>query len=162
MLLNFLAGRTGMVSRVNPGSPFRVGALLVILDNDPEGIETVIDHPRDLFMKLPLPPIPNWAPPLILQEAGELDDAVIEFCRRCTTKGRWVWDHQAFYDLVAFVWRKRLPLTPEEVWTVLEAHGVPKKAKGRCQRLLREGIGLLTRANGRKAINAKRSKPLSY
>jgi hypothetical protein len=162
ILMSFMAGATGIVSRVDPGFPFNPGTFLIRLPTDRENVEMIIDPTRDLYANLPLPAIPPWAPPLSLRDAGELDGAIISFCHRCTAKRKWLWVQEAFFGLIGFVWERRFPLTPEELWGVLRAHGVPDRERGRCQRLFKEGLELLTVVRGRKPVKGKRVKALTY
>ena len=103
----------------------------------------------------------KWLPPLNLREAAELDEVVVTVCRRFLELGAGKWHRGAYYRLINHCWRKRLPLSEDEVWAILAAHGMPKKFEKEARRAYLEGTELLVYAHGRKPIKKKRVSPLS-
>lgn len=160
-LSGFSAGQIGIVVESPSSIPLRPGGFLVEMEGDLPGHQRIVHADLDLFENLPGTPVPAWAPPILLGEAEELDRIVIRLCDEST------WDHnrspnmQLFYALICRVWWKRLPIEPEEMWQLLEAHGAPSKWRNQLVRLYHEERELLIYNGGRKPIKKKRVSPLS-
>ena len=155
------AGIIGTVTKTELDSRFTPTTFLIKANIDNPNWEQIVDPSRDLIQILPEPPIPDWAPPLSLREAEALDHAIVKFCEKCTGIKGWEWNQQAFYEIIRHSWQKRLPITEEELWKVLLAHGIPRNERKRVKRLFKEGREVLIYTMGRKPIKKNRVKPLS-
>ena len=129
------------------------------LDNEPDQFRIILEN--ELIQVLPAPPAPDWAPPLSLQDAADLDSVVVDFCNKSFQDGNWDLDWSAFYEVIRTVWAKRLPIEPREVWSVLNAHGVPKKWRRKLSDFFTKGRDLLVYSAGKSPIKKKRIEPLS-
>lgn len=161
VLNDFRAGMTGTVSAVDLDERFPKTAFLMVADGDSPGTEQIVNIERDLIAPLSSPDsLPGWLPPLTLRDAAELDDVAVWFCDRCSVSGQFVWDRTAHYEVIRVCWQRRFPLTPDEVCSVLAAHGLPAELAAEAQRAFLEGVGLLVYTHGRRPIKKKRVKPL--
>lgn len=168
-LIRILTGYdAGMVARVvhnQHNIPLRNGEFLITTSNDPPGWTHTIsgDGPyRILFDHMPPSTTPDWAPPICLKYAGELDAAVIRFWGKSLREdGSLRLIPSLFFEIITYIWYNRLPLKPEELWSVLEAHGFPYDWKERLTQLYQDGKDLLIYAIGRKPFKNRRVKPFS-
>jgi len=135
---------------------------MIKADGDRPGIEQIVSPKLDLFAVLDhTRHLPKWLPPLTLREAAELDEVVVTVCKRFQELGTGKWHRGAFYQLIDHCWRKRLPISEDEIWANLGAHGMPKKFEKQTRRSYLEGAELLVYTHGRKPIKKKRVSPLS-
>lgn len=167
-LIRILTGYdAGMVVRVVDNQyniPLRKGEFLITTDNDPTGWTRTIsmDGPeRILFEHMPPSPIPDWAPPICLEYAAELDTAVIRFWVKSLRQDGSLNPIPAFFEVITHIWDYRLPLQPEELWAFLEAHGFPSELKKRLTQLYQEGMDLLIYATRKKPFKNRRVEPFS-
>jgi hypothetical protein len=130
------------------------------LDNEPNW-QTRISIKRQKIQKLPIPPTPEWVPPLCLKDASELDRAIVQFCEKSYWHSKWKINWNSFNEIIRTVWHYRLPVEPNELWGVLQAHGVPLRSKRRLIEFYTKGRNLLIWSVGKKPIKKKRVKPLS-
>ena len=164
MILNdFNAGMTGTIANVDLDDRFPKTAFLIAADGDRPGVEQIVNTEHDLVALIGSQvPLPSWLPPLALRDAAELDEVAVWFCDRCSASGQFVWDRTSFYEVIRLCWQRRFPLTPDEVWSVLCAHGMPSELVIESQRTFLEGTELLVYTHGRKAIKKKRVKQLLW
>jgi hypothetical protein len=159
MILNgFRAGMTGTVSDEDMDHRLPTTAFLMVADGDKPGVKQIVNMERDLVGPLEPRPLPDWLPPLALPDAAELDEVAVWFCDRCLASQPIVWNRASYYEVIRFCWQKRFPLTPNEVCSVLLAHGLPTEFASETQRAFIEGIELLVYTHGRRAIKKKRVK----
>ncbi len=161
ILTDYRAGLMGAVVETRPSLPLGKGELLVQFDHDPPGIHCIVSLERDLVAVNSEVPTPIWAPPISLREAAELDDVIVKFCRSSFSLKSWKPHVPTFYEVIRRVWHNRLPLEGTDMWSILEAHGVPQKYKKRLTELYQDGRDLLVYAIGRKPIKKKRIAPFS-
>ncbi|MBU0507746.1 hypothetical protein KKH27_02765 [bacterium] len=162
MILNdFRAGMTGTVSNVDMDHRFPKTVFLMVADGDRPGVEQIVNTEHDLVAPVGSQvPLPGWLPPLALRDAAELDEVAVRFCDRCSTSGKFVWDRTSYYEVIRSCWQRRFPLTPDEVGSVLCAHGLSLEFVAEAHRAFLEGTGLLVYTHGRKPIKKKRVKRL--
>jgi len=162
MILNdFRAGMTGTVSNVDLDYRFPKTAFFIVADGDRPGVEQIVDTERDLVTPVGSEALlPGWLPPLALRDAAELDEVTVWFCDRCSISGQFVWDRTFYYEVIKSCWQRRFPLTPDEVCSVLSAHGLPSEYAVEAHKAFLEGTGLLVYTHGRKPIKKKRVKQL--
>jgi hypothetical protein len=161
ILTDYRAGLMGRVVETPPSLPLRKGELLVQFDHEPSRIQHTVSLERDLIGVNSEVPTPIWAPPISLREAAELDDVIVKFCERGFSAKIWKPHLPTFYEVIRRVWHNRLPLEGTDIWSILEAHGVPQKYKKRLTELYQDGRDLLVYAIGRKPIKKKRVAPFS-
>jgi hypothetical protein len=162
ILNGFRAGMVGTVTCVDLDSRYRVGTFLVKEDGDQTNSEQIINPKLDLFAPLAsIESVAQWLPPLSMGEAAALDEIVVSVCS-CFAEFEYdKWHRDTFYRLIDYCWQKRLPLSDDEVWAILAAHGMPKKFEKDARRSYVEGTELLIYSHGRKPIKKKRIPPLS-
>lgn len=157
------AGKVGIVveSFSSNKDKLRPREFLVEMEGDLPDYQQTVNAETDLFERLPGTPVPAWAPPISLTEAEELDHLIIGLCDESSYNEDGSFSMQFFYALIRHVWRRRLPIDPEEIWKLIEAHGAPSRWRNRLIRLYSEGRDLLIHIVGRKPIKKKRVRPLS-
>ena len=124
-------------------------------------MQSIVNLERDLVQRLPERPPPDWALPISLKYAAELDELIVYFCDKSFDSVDWVIDWRSFYDIMIYCWNNRLRLEPEELWGVLQAHGVPTRLSDEIQDFYQKASDLLIRATRRKPFKNRRVKPLS-
>ena len=139
----------GTVSRTDMDGRFHPEAFLVKADGEKPGVEQIINPHIDLFAVLSTPKKSvDWLPPLCMREAADLDDVVLAVCDRYAKLGSLKWNYLPLFRLVDHCWRNRLPLSADEIWAVLEAHGMSKKFEKEVRRAYIEGAELLVYSHG--------------
>lgn len=161
VLTGSLAGRTGTVLKIPEKYSLDPFEIFCHLDENEPNIQTRIVINHWLIQLLPEPPIPDWAPPLSIQDAASLDSAVVNFCQKSFSSNKSEPNIPAFYELINVIWRNRLPLQPSELLSVLRAHGLPGQFDQELLKIYEHGINLLVYANGKKPIKRKRVAPFS-
>ncbi len=157
-LTGYDAGECGTV--LDYPSPISDDRFLAKMDYETGNIQRRVTS-RDLIEILPLSPIPNWAPPLELRSAAELDDVVAKFCDSGNRPNHWVIDWIALFEIIRFVWQKRLPLEPIELWAVIDAHGAPNQFQLAITDFYQKGRDLLIYSNGKRPVKKKRVHPFA-
>lgn len=117
--------------------------------------------PRDIIEILPEKKPPEWAPPIGLRVAAELDEVVLKFCKAEISGSEWNIDWPSLCELIRFIWSKRLPLEANEVWLVLRAYGMSEDFKEDITSFFQKGRDLLVHAIGKKPVKKRRVRPLS-
>ncbi len=115
ILSGFDAGRIGTVVQSPAPPPLSRDEFLAQMDGEPQNIQHRI-LPMVIIESIPAPEPPEWAPPVELRVAAELDLVVVAFCESGNCERGWVVNWPAFYEIVFFTWSKRLPLDAEEMW----------------------------------------------
>lgn len=159
-LADYKAGRRGTVVQSPAPPPLDQNECLAQMDDDPQHWQTRV-LPWDVIEYLPAPAPPNWAPPVELAVAAELDSKIVKFCEAGNREGEWSVDWPVFYFVIRFVWSKRLPLQPDEMWALMEAHGVPIEFKDELSEFFDKGRDLLVQAVGKKPVKKRRVEPLA-
>lgn len=153
--------RAGEIGKVVPAPPiFEPHKITIYVEGDPPDNTWTVDTMAYLIERFPGPPVPDWAPPISLKEAEELDGRVVQFCEKSISSRGWRPNLPYFYAVINYIWYNRLPLEALEVWKVLQAHGVAKNWQVRLTSLFKEGRDLLVIAEGRKPVKKKRVQPL--
>ena len=70
-------------------------------------------------------------------------------------------DTTSLYFFIWYIWHKRLPLEPMDVWYMLEAHGIPLDWKNDILNISEHGLGILINALGKKPIKKNRVDPMT-
>ena len=160
LLSGFDAGRTGTVVQSPAPLPWPQDEFIAQMDGEPQNIHRRILQ-SDIIEPIPAPEPPEWAPPVGLGVAAELDSVVVNFCERGNCESGWIVNWPTFYEIVRFTWTKRLPLQAEELWAMLRAHGVPDEFREDLSEFFQKGRDLLVYAVGKKPIKKRRVRPLS-
>ena len=153
-------GAVGTVVEWPENTPYIPDEFLAQVDNEPPEWQTRVCIKRQMIQVFPFAPVPEWAPPLCMSDAGEIDLATVRFCERNFQKGKWKTDWDSLNEVVRTSWYKRLPLELNELWLVLKAHGVPETVESEIVEFYERGRSLLVHSCGRKPIKKKRVKPL--
>jgi hypothetical protein len=105
--------------------------------------------------------IPSWMPSLSIEDNARLHERFL-LCRKAllSAQDRPSFAH-TFASIVDLCWRHRLPLGGDEVWLVLEAHGIASRWRAEAIELFAFGVRLLTESSGRPAVKRKRMSPMS-
>ena len=147
-----------MVVPIPQGISLRPLDIALQMNDDSLSIQEIVSLQWDLVEPVPGSPVPSWSPPISLKDAGELDSVVVEFCEKSTSLQSFNWP--TFYEFIRLVWKKRLPLTSNEIWLLFEAHGASFKFKKFVVDFYQKGTELLIYVAGRKPIKKKRVQPL--
>lgn len=158
VLSDYMAGKTGTVVPSPPELSLKPEIIIVQMDDEPPEIQTMVNREHYLTELLPGAPVPEWEPPIPMRDLAELDKIVVRFCEESIWGRRKEPDWLLFYNLIGYVWYKRLPLEPDEIGAILYAHGVPENWRKRLISLFRHGRELLVSVVGRKPIKKKRLK----
>ena len=161
IIAGLFSGSTGTVVEWPEGFPKIENEFLAQLDHDPPNMQTRVSTQRQAIQEIPRPPTPLWSPPVCSDETSKIDEAVVRFCEKSYCVGQWKIDWNSFNGVIYTVWYYRLPLTPIELWRVLEAHGVPKRSEKSLIGFFEKARDLLVYSAGRKPIKKKRVSPLS-
>jgi len=161
LISGFRAGATGtVVSWPKTIDPIK-NEFMAQIDGEPPHIQTRINIRGTLIEKLPLQPLPKWAPPLSIDDASKLDKAILYFCRKSFPKNKWSTDWSAFNEVVRIIWHNRLPLEGNTLWLVLRAHGVPRQSKKKIMEFYEQGINLVVHCTAKKYRKKKKIQPLT-
>jgi hypothetical protein len=153
-------GAVGTVVEWHKNMPYMPNEFLAHLDHEPTEWQSRVCIERQMIQVVPFAPAPDWAPPLCMSDAGEIDQVTIRFCESSSSKGKWKTDWDSFNEIVRKCWERRLPLEPNELWLVLKAHGVPQGSKAAIIKFYERGRRLLVHSFGRKPVKKKRVVPL--
>ena len=159
-LSGFRAGKRGTIVQSPAPYPWPQNECVAQLDGEPASWQSRV-LPEDILEFLPAPAPPAWLPPIELRAASDFDAVVVKFCDSGATSAGWHIHWTAYFEVVRFVWWKRLPIKAEEVWAVLQAHGVPVDCQGELSNFFSQGRDLLVYSAGRKPIKKRRVRPLS-
>jgi len=162
VLTGLYAGRTGTVKKIPEKYSLDPFEIFCHLDGNKSNIQTRIVINHWLIQVLPESHIPEWAPPLSIQDAAPLDVAVVNFCQQSFSFHKSEPDISSFYELIRIIWRNRLPLQPNELLSILKAHGLPIQFEHELLKIYEIGINLLIHVNGKKPIKKKRVAPFSW
>jgi len=160
LLSGYDAGRAGTVVQPPAPAPFPQSEFLAHMDGDPPSWQRRIVR-SSLIETLPASEVPAWAPPIELDLAAKLDVVIVSFCEAGSHNNHWNVNEQRLFEIIRFIWLKRLPLEPEELWKVLKAHGVPESHKDEISEFFEKGRDLLVYCVGKKPIKKKRVPPLA-
>lgn len=116
---------------VNSNYPLRNGEIEIHFLDSPPGDNYVINTDIDLVELLPYCPIPQWAPPLSLKQIARLHWFILHFCHKSSLHNKNKFINIEFIYLVVYIWMKRLPLEPQDLWAILKAHGISSMWKNR-------------------------------
>jgi hypothetical protein len=161
IISGYNAGATGTVVEWPEDYPPRPNEFLSQMDHDDPNVQCRVLLEHEFVQIFPLQKDPDWAPPLCLEDAAELDSVVLYFCNKSLANGSWKLDWQAFYEVIRKAWSLRLPIEPNELWLVLRAHGVPVKWENQLSTFFEKGRDLLVYSVGRKPVKKKRVEPFS-
>jgi len=153
-------GRVGTVLESPAPPPLPSLEFLARMDGDPPEVQMRI-LPRDIVEPFPFSEPPEWAAPISLADASDLDTIVVDFCNAGRSRNGWNIHCEVFYRVISSIWRMRIPITPNELWRVLHAHGVPDTFEIEIIDFFSKGRDLLVCTHGRKPIKKKRVEPFS-
>ncbi len=161
LISGFRAGDTGtVVSWPKTIAPMET-EFMAQIDGEPPHIQTRINIRGTLIEKLPSQPLPKWAPPLSMDDASKLDEAILYFCQKSLPKNKWLTDWNAFNEIIRIIWHYRLPLDGNALWLVLEAHGVPSQSKKKIIEFYEQGISLVIYCTNKKFRKKRKVQPLT-
>ncbi len=123
-------GRTGVVVKDAARHQVRPYEFLAQMDDEPATTSGEFSYEIELVEPLPPSPKPDWAPGLSLRDFAAFHEEILKLCTSSVSNGRWKTNFQSLALLAVWIWQKRIPIPPEELWAVLAAHGVPKIARG--------------------------------
>ena len=155
------AGKEATV--VDPPESFKNDTDMIIVQMDEDDLNTqeMVNLRFDIVEQLPRLPIPLWAPPISIRKTSALHERIIGFCDKSTLGSVKNMNLTALYALIWHIWNKRLPLEPNEVWIILEAHGVPTNWRNQVTGIIKHGLGLLITMFGKEPIKKFRVKPMT-
>lgn len=163
--MRFLSGsRAGKEATVfEPPDSFEndIRMIMVHMDEDDLNNQQMVNLHFEIIERLPSLQVPTWAPPISILKTFELHERIINFCDKSTCGSLTNMSLPSLYVLIYHIWNKRLPVEPNEVWYILEAHGVPKKWRTEITEIIKHGLSLLITVFGKKPIKKFRVKPMA-
>jgi hypothetical protein len=133
--------------------------LICQFDGDPIEWTYREDRRHELIIPEWLYFVPDWAPPISVEDAAVLHGALLDGFAQAVEQGQAFPQRSMLQQFIVAAWRQRLPLAPEDFWPMLSAHGLAEDAKPLVIDHLSFGSEMLVRANGRSAIKRKRMRP---
>ena len=161
VISEYSAGAIGTVIEWHKEIPMIENEFMAQFDDNTPEFQTRVSLRRQMIQIFPVAPTPAWAPPLCLEDASHLDEIIVYFCEKSFLRGKWKTDWSAYNKLITTIWHYRLPLEPNELWFVLQAHGVPEKSRKSLLDFYEKGRNLLIYSHRRNPIKKKRVVPLS-
>jgi len=149
--------RAKVVPPLSPESLQPGEILLEQLLESGEGRQFVFNQRAEIAQRLPGLDRPDWFPPISLADAAELHEGILRFCLRHDWDEAKTVDWLQFYGLVDSVWRRRLPLEPDEIGILLQRHGLPASCLAEVVNVFRHCRDAVVVAVGRKPIKKKRA-----
>jgi hypothetical protein len=156
MLSSHDIGERGRVTE--SGKAGSMGTFLVQMDYDPLGRLTIIHPTLDIYLDAASYKVPDWAPPLSIDDALGLHETAIEALNSQAVVGYRSADELAEGQATA-VWWRRLPIDADTIWPMLQAHGAAPRVRKEFRHLFSFGHRLLVRNHGRKPVRRKQMKP---
>lgn len=160
----FLSGTdTGQVgTHVSAASPpLRMDQFLVKMDYQTDGSFRIVTPLSDLFIVEPFGDVPAWMPPFSIEDALALHEAILMTFDRSRQETGTAAIPLAIHPIVATCWWRRMPISSDEAWGMLAAHGFDVLNPYEFSRFFSFGIELLIATHGRKPIRKRRMEPLS-
>jgi hypothetical protein len=131
------------------------------MDGEPPHVQSRINIRGTMIEELPSQPVPRWAPPLSMDDASKLDEAVQYFCEKSFQINKWQTDWNAFNEIIRVIWYYKLPIDGTTLWRVLEAHGVPQQSKKKTIEFYEKGSKLVLYCTDKKIRKKKKIEPLT-
>jgi hypothetical protein len=128
---------------------------LVHVDGDPDTTLLRVPYLGDQFLREPLQPAPSWMCPLAISDLLVLEEGAMRALLRAFESGAKTIRVEAAQVLVAAAWWRRLPVTGEQIWAMLQAHGFEERWQSDFCQLFDFGFSLLVSTHGRKPIRKK-------
>lgn len=128
----------------------------ILFDDAPESGFFRISN-CDSYIKMPLPKLPSWILPLSVDDNNVVEGASVQLIKSVVdSDGKW--RQGTSFRLAEIVWRRRLPISADEVLGVLLAHGLPGPVAPVFQLEFETAIGALVEIIG-KLPNARKRMP---
>lgn len=157
LLSSFDIGQRGRVVRAGPSS---LSEIHLRMDGEPPEWLRRVDPVWQLYLEARLFRTLAWAPPLSLEDTLALHEIALDVLSRPSgRRGPSISDIARAITSVA--WWARLPVSADEIWPMLEAHGVRGRGRIEFIRLFDFGQRLLVANHGRKPNSRKRMSPMS-
>jgi len=158
-LNNSAIGARGVVADYQ--EPARNDRFYVKLDHENSNTLCIVDKYRDLYVEEQLLTIPEWMPPLSIQDCELIHRCVQNFVLFMEGSHSRSAIQNAMYGIVECSWSNRLPITGNETWAILQAHGIDNRLRKDAIAFFEFGVGLLTNVKGRRAVMRKRMPAMS-
>lgn len=129
------------------------------MEGEPEHFSYRTSRKYASFIDLASFSVPDWAPPVSIEDAHEVHWGLVNAFVAADSRqaGRPLED--ALKGLIMAVWARRLPLTADQVWPMLSAHGWPEGTRVAMLARYSFGLNLLRDATGRQAVKRKAMPP---
>jgi hypothetical protein len=105
--------------------------------------------------------VPDWMPPLSIEDNALLHESLMATLPLLAPGQASDMKHNPLWRIVNICWRRRLPLDRNDIWPMMEAHGVELRHKSRLLDFIEFGILVLTATHGRPAVKRRRMAPMS-
>ena len=146
------SGKTGIVTEEAERHKIRPYKFLAQMDGEPETQQQRILYEIEFVEPLPLSPRPDWCSGLHLRDLAAFHNEVLRLCDASASGGPWQTDFRSLAVLTIKIWQQRISISPDELWAVLSAHGVPNSVERDMEQMYDFGIRCLILACGRKPI----------
>jgi hypothetical protein len=138
-----------------------IGRFTVKLPCDPDHVTTMVNPEHDLFIDRALMTVPQWMPPLSIEDACALHEMVLDVLRWPPQRPRRKAAAKMVKGLIARCWGDRLPVSGAEVWGIVAAHGALPELEKPLIELFEFGMELIVETQGRPPVKRRRMPPLS-
>jgi hypothetical protein len=135
--------------------------LVCKFDTDPSDYLSRENRKHELILPESLFGVPDWAPPISVEDAGAIHQRMLEALFEAFENGDPVPQRRMLQALVASVWSRQLPLAASDIWPMMAAHGWADETQNLVSDRYSFGLGLLELTGGKKPIKRKRMSPFS-
>jgi hypothetical protein len=113
------------------------------------------------FIEEPFGEAPHWMVPLSMEDAFVVHEACLEMLDKFSMSTKALHAESTLFTIIGTCWWRRLPLTANDIWPMLKAHGAEGIEAREFGSLFDFGLRLLTAVNGRTPVKRKRMAALS-
>ena len=133
---------------------------LLAMDNEREGWFRIVTPGIDYFVLPDALGQTDWIPPLSIEDNIAVHRAILDGLIQPPAR-RSDYVQAMAKRLASTCWHRRLPLSGEEVWLTLSAHGAPGQWRDPFVDSVSFGIGLLVASRGRSLNGRRRMAPFA-
>ncbi len=155
ILNGYRAGTSGVVS--SERNQMYGDGFLIAEDTDSETLIRVRDD-LDLYVQKDLAVAAEWMAPFKIEILFIIDELSVWFCNRNLRSNNFLNDDFGIIEIIRVCWEKRIAITPSEMSSVLNAHGMPQKYSSSFEEKFSFGMDCLVAARNRKPVRKWRLK----
>ena len=133
----------------------------VQFDTEEKGTLTRISYRLDKFVYFPFITIPEWLCHLSVDDLSLIDKSCLETALRFAMAKTTTSLADLLLPILLTIRRRKLPVSSNDIWPTLVAHGFPRKRKQKFKEFFDFGLRVLLLFNGRAPIQRRGMKPMS-